>query len=574
MRKMRMLVHKNLAAVCCAIMFAFGLAACSSSSNNKTVVTEAEKTINTARTGAMSAATAAKTASDNAKEAVDEADAAVMAVAPIFTMTGGDDGTVNLAGLVKEGRDAAGMAEEYNQETKMESDKAAAAETVTAAADARAKAELAQEKAEAQARIAAEKAKMATDAAAKGIKVSGDTDMARTYGFGDTSITPAALPKKNSDTSVVNGKTVTKTTGLIGTADGHAPMVDVAAVMYLAKSGSTPERKAKPAIEKRTFTFAKAYDSADDGSRLWLATQYAAGRAVHTFRDTSGSLDLEKTDDATWGAHDHDSDSSTAKLKVMKATGMFYMASGSGAFDQTNPSSATIEDETKVNKDIFYYQHPTEGKKWLRRTQSVTPTGEATTHTYMNVSVVENVMGFPVATDYIHVNYGIWIGNLKADGDDSDADLTELGTGFASAKAGKGMTGEMPDSGTGTYKGSYLVSYRKAHADGNGSLMSSANHSTVTADFAKATVMVDLHSLAKLEGTIAGDRFSGTKVSSVTGMVGETAVLTASADGSGYTGSFSGGFFGPQAAEVGGVFSYTSKDKKNGEFRGSFGGAK
>ena len=38
-----------------------------------------------------------------------------------------------------------------------------------------------------------------------------------------------------------------------------------------------------------------------------------------------------------------------------------------------------------------------------------------------------------------------------------------------------------------------------------------------------------------------------------------------------FTGSFSGGFFGPSAAEAGGVFDYESKENKNGAFRGSFG---
>ena len=33
-------------------------------------------------------------------------------------------------------------------------------------------------------------------------------------------------------------------------------------------------------------------------------------------------------------------------------------------------------------------------------------------------------------------------------------------------------------------------------------------------------------------------------------------------------------FFGPSAAEAGGVFDYASTDNKNGAFRGAFGGAK
>ena len=39
-------------------------------------------------------------------------------------------------------------------------------------------------------------------------------------------------------------------------------------------------------------------------------------------------------------------------------------------------------------------------------------------------------------------------------------------------------------------------------------------------------------------------------------------------------GSFSGAFFGPKAAEAGGVFDYSSADNEDGAFRGSFGGTR
>ena len=45
------------------------------------------------------------------------------------------------------------------------------------------------------------------------------------------------------------------------------------------------------------------------------------------------------------------------------------------------------------------------------------------------------------------------------------------------------------------------------------------------------------------------------------------------ADGA-FTGTFSGGFYGPGAAEAGGVFDFTSTGMKAGEFGGAFGGRK
>ena len=90
----------------------------------------------------------------------------------------------------------------------------------------------------------------------------------------------------------------------------------------------------------------------------------------------------------------------------------------------------------------------------------------------------------------------------------------------------------------------------------------------MTAKFETDGIMVDLMGLATLDGTITGDRFKGTKV---TGVMAGAGGLDASGT---FTGSFSGAFFGPKAAEAGGVFDYTSKDMKAGEFSGAFGGDK
>ena len=93
--------------------------------------------------------------------------------------------------------------------------------------------------------------------------------------------------------------------------------------------------------------------------------------------------------------------------------------------------------------------------------------------------------------------------------------------------------------------------------------------SSMTADFGMDTVKVALDRLATLDGAISENTFSGDAKPK---LMNELAGGLANADD--FTGSFSGAFFGPSAAEAGGVFDYKSKDNKNGAFRGSFGVSK
>ena len=75
--------------------------------------------------------------------------------------------------------------------------------------------------------------------------------------------------------------------------------------------------------------------------------------------------------------------------------------------------------------------------------------------------------------------------------------------------------------------------------------------------------------LAPLDGAISENTFSGDAKPK---LMNELAGGLANADD--FPGSFSGAFFGPSAAETGGVFDYESKENKNGAFRGSFGVSK
>ena len=187
------------------------------------------------------------------------------------------------------------------------------------------------------------------------------------------------------------------------------------------------------------------------------------------------------------------------------------------------------------------------------------------TQIYVPVTAVDGLENFPMKTAYKHLHYGKW-NSL----DDKGNAIDDLGIGFVTATSdGMGMTGDdMPNVGTAEYNGHWVASVRAADMEGDGKISEQTGESKMTAKFETNGIMVDLMGLAKLDGTITGDRFKGTKVTGV--MAGDGGL-----DASGtFTGSFSGAFFGTKAAEAGGVFDYTSKDMKAGEFSGAFGGDK
>ena len=170
----------------------------------------------------------------------------------------------------------------------------------------------------------------------------------------------------------------------------------------------------------------------------------------------------------------------------------------------------------------------------------------------------------PEATEYKHINFGIWaaLGEAEKNGSHEPA---ALGVGFVDS-IGDGMTGaDMPNNGDATYKGDWVATVRAADGDGDGDISLEHGEATLTADFGDGDITATLTGLATLEGDITGNTFSGKKAT----VDGNTFGLTEGAD---FTGTFNGAFFGAKAAEAGGVFNFTSEDKEDGEFAGAFGG--
>ena len=512
---------------------------------------------------------AAKMAADAAMEASDAAATAASNAA---------DATMNIAAIQTEESaiKAAMEAGMYAATAKAEADKAMAAYAAAAAATTGDAAEAAwrnavtaKEAAEAAEMTAGDKAEMAVAAAMMEVMVDG-----MTKSVGDTSIT-------------IDGKTVTSgsapsvvETGKTGDVEAMSMEVDaVAAVVAVDDVGATIDIDetmaaviAKPSIDSRPINVGVVYDSPDDSARLRLVTQYIGSGTVSGVYLGDGTEVAGGIPAADHAAYDHDNTDTEASppVRILKASGMFYETQT--AIDATGNVNAEAE-----GTPLYYYEVVTRNgdgavtartRTWLRRVSTLTAADGTVTHNYNSYAVANvatTLANFPMAMAFEHLHYGVW-NSLNEKG----TAIADLGIGFVAATAdGDGMTGsDMPNAGMATYKGQWVASVR---GSGGGAITAQSGDSEMTADFVKNTVEVDLMDLATLEGMISRDTFSGTKVS---GVMSDKGDLTVSADGSMFSGSFNGGFFGPKAAEAGGVFDYTSTDMTAGEFRGAFGGAK
>ncbi len=586
------MMHRNLAAIFCAVVLAFGLAACGGSSNNNRTPattpdpppagpTAVETAIKEARTAAMAASGKAKTASDNAGTSADEAEAAILGVVPVFT----PKGEMTAKSYADAARTAADMAKAEYDKAKMESDKAAATSDLRVAAQAEVDAEAAQAKAEAQAAMAAEKAKMAKEAAAKEVRrVEG-----MTYRYGDTTITAGAPYAKLT----TGGKTIE--TGKRGNIDEKSRNYRKEPVQYVAATANKPEVVSRTGIHARTIPVGSYNDS--EKSRFWLMDKYVRNtKGVKAYRRAKDASDQPINVTAPITAENPFGSVTVGEktYKVMRAEGEFHILDTpeSKKLDKTNAwdwiNGGTKDANAGVG--VYYYNNGSKDIYLLR-----TGTSGTDNFTYRQIFVYD-VPDFPEARPYEHMNYGMW--HTQKSG------RTNLGISFVTVLPdGEGMTpaANMPGFGSATYRGNAIWQHRAQHAQGEGGIFGLDGTSTTTVDFGKSTIKTDIYRahfllqggydgiIATFHGTIDGNGFSGSKVTNVNAegagydtpgfLAGyqtrhRTAIdLATSVDGSLYeVREYSGHFFGPDAEEVGGVFDITSKDKKHGELRGSFGG--
>ena len=331
-----------------------------------------------------------------------------------------------------------------------------------------------------------------------------------------------------------------------------------------------------------TPSIAFTYDSDDDSARVTLVHSYLGeekqmqfvrvGETGHPFDGAEGAPVLVAPDDQNVYTPDgdgkitidHDGDNGTDQEDNLTADVTVAPKPAGDAVSALNEPTKTVE--------LYYVETGLEDetaddgidrtKLFLER--DVVTENSVTTTTYHVVAVIEVTVDN--ATPFKHLHYGLWNG-ISGTATNSVADL---GIGFVAQYGEAGMTQDMPNFGDATYNGNWVANIQEADKQGDGAISRESGVATLDADFVDNKVDVVLSSLASLEGTIDGNTFSGDgkPTLNASGLPGGLAT----ADD--FMGSFSGAFFGPKAAEAGGVFDYASKDNKNGAFRGSFGGAR
>ena len=583
---MKSVKFNPLTSLVMAAALAIGLAACGGSSSTSTTTampepepppppppTDQETTAGAAAAAAM----AAMAASEAAKMSSDGAMAAVAGLATMQT-------NAMAAMYAAKAEDAAATAMAEYMKAKMASEAAAAATLASVAGVEKAKAEAAQMAAEEAAEMAAGNAMKAMDAAMVELKIDGTMKS-----VGDTSID--AMAGASTVTTGSGDDEQTVVTGLIKSMNPMATGDEIEGqefaagnpdVLTTAADESTLDTPYRQAAAERTFGIGKVLDSSDDMARLMLVTDYAGTNLVKVY---SAATDTTVTGTkAGYITIQTDAEGDEENNVALRPEGMFYSVSGGTAGTLAATDSVAFDAEPV---EMFSYVVPTDAtgatggvRLYATLTSTNAIAGGDTTYTYAanhDITGVTGVdgpdeggdpdesqitAGIPGPVAYKHLHFGVWaaLGDAAPNG---GQDVAGLGIGFVQS-IGDGMTGaDMPTTGGATYGGNWVGTVQSSDATG-GTISLDHGDATLTADFDEATIEADLDGLAMLEGAISGGGFSGTKASGI--------AHSGLASGGSFEGSFSGGFYGPKAAEAGGIFDFASES--SGAFRGAFGGAK
>jgi hypothetical protein len=529
---------------------------------------KADAALQAEKDAASTAYEAAKTASENAATKAKEAEDAKANILPMQT-------NVESIALAVEAQEAAASARaEYNK-AKKNSDDAAAATDLVAALDARREVEKNSEAAKGFEKTATEKSTASQDAAMKEVKIVG-----KTISVGESSI--------NTD-ATAESRTIDDWTTITGNINAKTPKHVTAAVTGVAEVQDNPEtadtneaRAPVHAVAPTTLNLGKTLDDPDDTARLMLITDYVGSKMGKVaLLDMGESILVESTavEDINKIHYGYEGDdlSRPPLITDLKLVGQYYLirnGDGDGSFTSAD---AVTGDARLVNVYTFYDSVDEIDYHVILESTWASPSGEFAGRAFRSVQThvrvpangtapmveKETKATIPDKSAYKHINFGVWaaLNNAEKDGSQS---LSELGIGFVHNHSGQGMTAaDMPNNGSATYSGSWAASVQGKDMDGDGAIMLEYGDASLAADFSNAMITADLKMLAKLSGSISENTFSGTKASDIT-----HTQLDAEAA---FTGKFSGAFYGPKAAEAGGIFDFTTADRKGGAFRGAFG---
>ena len=544
---------------------------------------------------ATDAMNAAKTAADNAKMAAEDADTARTNIA---TMQTNEQSGMH----AKAARDHAKTAMDAYMDAKAASEAANAATTVAAAVKARVDAEAARDIAQAQETMADADKVSATGAVDGELFIDGTMKKVGGVTIDAGADRSVVTTGTGDDRKVVD-------TGL--QADDNQPMsargpnlgrVAVRATATVAYKG--PRVNA----EARTEPVGKLVDSSDDMARLMIITKYMGDETVKVFAiadaptavtsTRAGRILVEGGDTAT--------DTTDDVYSNLTSLGEYYQASG-GIAGTLEPADQDLTNEVLEGDTVSATAQPRQVYSYVgvgadgdlgttddvtlyvildEKTETTAVDGTVTTtYSYHPVSITievdrdaRTVAGaeptgvtaeLPVPKEYKHIHFGVWAGLGEAAKNGSQ-EIAGLGIGFVQNYSGEGETGNMPLQGEATYNGNWVATIQAEDVDGEGDITLRHGPATIMADFEDDEIEINLVNLAMLKGdlTAGSSAFSGdADATGISGMYG----LDASGN---FEGSFSGAFYGSKAAEVGGVFDYSSDDMEEGAFRGAFGGDK
>ena len=515
-----------------------------------------------------------------AGEAAEAATAAMAAVANLATM----QTNATAGALAYEAHTAAGKAMAAYEHAKAASEAAAAAEEVTAAVEARVLAETAMANAVKYAATAAEKGTAAETAAMAELMIDGkDKSVGGTSVNADAASSVVTTSIGTTSQTVETGRIKTKDPkregfGLVMTRNAYSAGAD-------ETLGNADDVAYKQAVDSRNLPIGRTLDTSDDMARVMLVTHYAGTKMVRVYDAGAGETVSLMSTKAGYITVDVTATNDTEEVSnvALKSEGNYYPVAG-GAEDMLEFGDVLADDAKP--KEVFSYIDPNvtpgdvdDGKRYVVAGTTVTG-GLTPMYNYISVTVeAENAAldeddmlidakvraALPVAIDYKHIHFGVWAA-LGAAEKGGSQDLSDLGIGFVQS-IGDGLTGaDMPNNGTANYSGSWVAAVQAGEEAGNGVISLRYGSAGLEANLTKATITANLDGLAKLEGAIDTNTFSGTKAT-----VNEDNTYNLDATGK-FTGTFSGGFYGAQAAEAGGIFDFTSKDAVDGAFRGAFGG--
>lgn len=500
--------------------------------------------------------------------------------------------------MAYQAQDAAKKAMAAYMVAQKASDDAAAAMTVEAATEAKLMAEEAQADAAMHADTASEKSKGAVKYAMTELMIDGKDKSvgASMLNAGDGELT---VTSDDGEMTTITGRMMSMDpmnmipakVAVDGAQDNEATDATDEAVTGMA------------AVAARSVTIGRTLDSRDDMARLLLVTHHADSKMVKVFdylqtaaEATDGTTDITTTTasievDAAGGA--------PANTSPLVYKGMYYLAMAAAAEAATstdglaNPTAdaATLADNivaagAEPMRVYAYASAAGTDNIWGTDDDTITnvvlhsslTTGGTTTRTYRTVDITVTLaeitgtyarpaMEAPLMADisqavaYDHLHFGVWA-NLGDAEDDGSQELDDLGIGFVQS-IGDGMATAMPNHESATYEGDWVAAIQEA--DG-GPITLDNGTATLTANLNKSTLTANLMGLATLTGTLTGTTFEGTKAA-----IDEDNAYGLNADGT-FTGTFSGGFYGADALEAGGIFDFTSKDIVDGAFRGALGG--